>query len=370
MRALASLAIGAPFLGRCRRVSRLVAVPLLTSAVTILMLSAHLSAQPRVAESAAQEQLHEAIRNVDIAALREALKAGADPNRRYGGRGRSVLSVVGMKQLLGVRGQVPPESEERVIAVYEVLFEAGAQLRAYDRDILHAAAIGGAPRIAKYLLERGANPNGEDGDGVTPVILATKYGHPEVVALLVAAGAKKLDDKTTAQIRMITAAARGDLVALRRELARGAEVNLKSPSGETALVEAIRGGVFSGGNLLIVRELLKLGANPNSAGRFIGETSPLHAAVFNNEENFESDNGPAIVETLLKAGAHVSSTTYFRQQTPLHVAAAVQNTKGAALLLKAGAKVMPRDEDGKTPLDLAQSSSMIELLRGYGAKEQ
>jgi uncharacterized protein len=169
---------------------------------------------------------------------------------------------------------------------------------------------------------------------------------------------------------MITAAGRGDLVAFRRELSRGAEVNLKSPSGETALVEAIRGGVFKGGNLLVVRELLKLGANPNLAGRFIGDTSPLHAAVFNNEQNFERDNGPAIVEALLKAGGHVSSTSYYRQQTPLHVAAGSQNTKGAALLLKAGAKVMPRDEDGKTPLDLAQSSSMIELLKAYGAKEQ
>jgi len=39
-------------------------------------------------------------------------------------------------------------------------------------------------------------------------------------------------------------------------------------------------------------------------------------------------------------------------------------------LLKAGAKVMPRDEDGKTPLDLAESSAMIELLKSRGAKEQ
>lgn len=39
-------------------------------------------------------------------------------------------------------------------------------------------------------------------------------------------------------------------------------------------------------------------------------------------------------------------------------------------LLKAGAKVMPRDEDGKTPLDLALSSAMIELLKAYGAREQ
>jgi ankyrin repeat protein len=319
---------------------------------------------------AAQAQLQAAIDNLDADAVREALRAGADPNHRYGGRGRSVLAMAGMKQLLGLDSRVTPETEERLIAVYDVLFETGARLRADDRDILHGPAIAGAARVAKYLLERGANPNGDDGDGNTPVILATKYGHPEVLRVLVAGGAKPLDSATEAQIRMIAAAGRGDLVALRREVARGANVNRKSPTGETALVEAVRGGTFRGGNVIIVRELLKLGANPNVSGRFIGESSPLHAAVFNNEKNFEAGNGPAIVDALLKAGAHVSSAAFHRKQTPLHLAAQMQNTKAAILLLKAGAKVMPRDEDGKTPLDLAESSAMIELLKAHGAKEQ
>lgn len=327
-------------------------------------------AQPRLDLSPAQAQLGAAVDNLDTSAVREAVRAGADPNYRYGGRGLSVLGTVGTKVLLGVDERITPETEQRLIAIYDVLFELGARLRAYDRDILHGPAIAGAPRVAKYLLERGANPNGEDGDGNTPVILATKYGHTEVVSVLVASGARPLDSATEAQIRMIAAAGRGDLVALRRELTRGADVNRKSPTGETALVEAVRGGAFRGGNLIMVRELLKLGANPNVSGRFIGESSPLHTAVFNNEKNFESDNGPAIVDALLKAGAYVSSIAFHRKHTPLHVAARMQNTKAAILLLKAGAKVMPRDEDGKTPLDLAESSAMIELLKVHGAKEQ
>jgi cytohesin len=327
-------------------------------------------AQPRLELSPAQEQLRTAIDNLDASGIREAVRAGADPNYRYGGRGLSVLGMAGSKVLLGLDERITPATEERLIAVYDVLFETGARLRAYDRDILHGPAIAGAARVAKYLLERGANPNGEDGDGNTPVILATKYGHPEVVTVLVAAGAKPLDSATEARIRLIAAAGRGDLLAFRRELTRGADVNRKGPTGDTALVEAVRGGAFRGGNLIVVRELLKLGANPNMGGRFIGESSPLHAAVFNNEKNFESDNGPTIVDALLKAGAHVSSVAFHRKQTPLHVAAHMQNTKAAILLLKAGAKVMPRDEDGKTPLDLAESSAMIELLKAHGAREQ
>ena len=269
------------------------------------------------------------------------------------------------------REQVGAETEERLITVYDLLFEIGALLRPNDVDILHAPAIRGAARVAKYLLEHGANPNGEDGDGNTPIILATRFGHPEVVSVLVAGGAKPLDSVTQAQIRMIAAAERGDMVAVRKELTQGANVNRKGPTGETALVEAVKGGIFRGGNVIVVRELLNLGANPHLGGRFlfIGESLPLHAAVFSNEKNFDRYDGPAVVDALLKAGADVSSVTFHRKQTPLHVAANLQNTKAAILLLKAGAKVTPRDEDGKTPLDLAKSSAMIELLKSHDAKE-
>jgi len=103
----------------------------------------------------------------------------------------------------------------------------------------------GAPRVTKYLLERGANPNGENDDGDTPIILANRYGHPEVVSVLVAGGASRLtlpprprsDDRCCRTWRP---------GALRRELTRGADVNRKSPTGKTALVAAIRGGVSSG----------------------------------------------------------------------------------------------------------------------------
>lgn len=334
--------------------------------IQLFALVRSLLAQPPLDLSPVQAQLEGAIDNLEAGRIREALQAGADPNYRYGKRGRSVLGTVGLY------GRVTPETEERLIASYDALFKAGARLRAYDQDILHGPAITGSARVTKYLLERGADPNGKDSDGNTPVILATKYGHADVVAVLVASGATPLDPTMEAQIRMIASARRGDLGGLRNELTRGAEINGRDATGETALVEAIRDGTLRDGNVIIVRELLKLGANPNLPGRFIGggSSSPLHAAVFSNEKNFQRDNGPAVVDALLKAGAHVSSVDFHRKQTPLHLASQMQNTKAAILLLRAGAKVMPRDEDGKTPLDLAEASAMIKLLKAHGAKEQ
>ena len=59
-----------------------------------------------------------------------------------------------------------------------------------------------------------------------------------------------------------------------------------------------------------------------------------------------------------------------QKQTPLHHAARMDNAKAAALLLKAGAKIMPRDANGKTPLDLAEAGPVIQLLKAAGAVER
>ena len=316
-----------------------------------------------------QNLLEKAVDELDPSKIKSAVKAGGSIHCQYGNSGRTILGRLGMMTFLSSNAPVSHETEERAIAAYDALFETGTVIGVADSDILQSPAIAGSVRVTKYLLERGANPNGDDGNGNTPLTLATEYRHPDVVEALVAGGASPIDAITTAQILMIEAAERGDLIALKEELKRGADVNRKSPGGESALVEAIRGGIYSGGHLLVVRELLRLGASPNLPGRFIADCSPLHAAVYANESQFIESNGPSIVKVLLAAGAHVSSTDFYKNQTPLHLAARSSNLKGAMLLLEAGAKVMPRDEDGKTPLDYAEAGEVIRLLKSAGAKE-
>jgi ankyrin repeat protein len=310
----------------------------------------------------------DALGNLDIEGVRAALKAGADPNERYDRRGLSAIGRVATAVMsAGYRDSPVPlnEAEAKAISILDVLFEAGAQIRNYDIEILHAPVIEGAEKLTKYLLDRGANPNGADHSGNTPVILGTKYGHPDIVKLLIEYGAKPLDAVTSAQIRFIAAAGNGDLIAVRRELNNGAQINRRGPTKETALIEAVSSQQYSA-----VRQLLELGANPNLPGEQFGvPTSPLHQAVFRNKLKFEKGNAGEIVKLLLKAGAHVSSTDFFKQQTPLHVAAYVNNPIAVKMLLEAGAKVMPKDADGKTPLDYAESAEVIKLLKSYGAKE-
>jgi hypothetical protein len=42
----------------------------------------------------------------------------------------------------------------------------------------------------------------------------------------------------------------------------------------------------------------------------------------------------------------------------------------AEILIKEGAKIKPKDRTGKTPLDYAESGSMIKLLKQNGATER
>lgn len=196
------------------------------------------------AQGAGETRFGEALGKADVEAVRQALKAGADPNERYGGlageKGASALYRAASPHRLlfdaREKGGISRELEEKIIAVLAVLFDAGATLRPNDATILHGPAIYGTRQVAKYLLERGANPNGSDGGGGTPVVLATKYGHPDMVNLLIEYGAKPLDAVTSAQILFIEAARRGDLIGMRGELQKGARINTTSPTEETALV--------------------------------------------------------------------------------------------------------------------------------------
>ncbi|KAI0400342.1 ankyrin repeat-containing domain protein [Xylaria palmicola] len=54
---------------------------------------------------------------------------------------------------------------------------------------LHMAAAGNYPRIAEYLLERGADINARDYNGCTPIYKACVENHPQVVSLLLTRGA-------------------------------------------------------------------------------------------------------------------------------------------------------------------------------------
>jgi Ankyrin repeats (3 copies)/Ankyrin repeat len=274
------------------------------------------------------------------------------------------------------------EPEEKVIAKLEALFAAGAIIQSYDGEILERPVIKGSKRVTKYLLDKGADPNGFRADS-KPLKIATKYGEHDIIKLLNQYGARPLKSAEAAQLRLTFAAFVGDVKSVKQELSRGADINSRDTLDYTT---ALIGAVLAN-HLETVKTLISLGADPHQSGHVdsidffapdwpgsenglpVGMCTPLHAAAIPSGLPERAGDVPEIIRVLLRAGAFVSSTDCYKKLTPLHVAAKFQSAAATNVLLKEGAKVMAKDSDGKTPLDYAESGPVIKLLKAYGARE-
>jgi len=99
----------------------------------------------------------------------------------------------------------------------------------------------------------------------------------------------------------------------------------------------------------------KINLSRNNRGRSI-----LHEAVL---------RGHIHIVTLLldEFDFRIDSKTMLGEETPLHLAAFTGNTKIVHELLKRGAEVNSRNNDGNTPYDYSQKEDIHKLLTWYEA---
>jgi len=134
--------------------------------------------------------------------------------------------------------------------------------RSRTRQLLNAAATGGAARVAR-LLESGVSPETRDDRGCTPLMLAARKNHTSVVLELLQHGARVDNDL----------------------------------QGWTALDYATAEGYSETAKLLIAHgaNVRDASATLNLYGTVVGGQTPLHVAAWNG--------GTAAVPVLLGAGA-------------------------------------------------------------------
>ena len=158
-------------------------------------------------------------------------------------------------------------------------------------------------------------------------------------------------DKTRNQ-ELIKAAKIGDFERTKNLIDAGADVNVTSKYGETALHWAVENGHTAIVNLLLVN-----GAKVDV--KYDGVTA-LHIAVHYGHRE--------IVEALVNAGADVNVTNKYGE-TALHWAAEDGNTEIVNLLLANGAKIHANC-DGVTALHWATdngNTEIVKLLLNFGA---
>jgi hypothetical protein len=130
-------------------------------------------------------------------------------------------------------------------------------------------------------------------------------------------------------------------------------------SGRTLLHFASGSGCFD-----VVAVLLRHGADPNVAD------SGGHTPLYNVANECSSEQGPAVVRALVRAGADVNAHGGVTRATALHMAARRGYVDIARTLLDCGAAIDARDSKGDTPLHRAikcRRDRISQLLMERGA---
>jgi ankyrin repeat protein len=220
-------------------------------------------------------------------------------------------------------------------------------INALDKDsgtALQVAALAGKKDVVKLLLDRGANPNLGAGRWENPVTAAANNNTPEIMLLLLTAGA---DPNTPGILRF--AASRGETTSIGYLLDAGADIDAVDENDGTALQSAALAGKVDAVKLLLDR-----GANPNlGAGRW---ENPVTAAANNNT--------PEIMLLLLTAGADPNTPGILR------FAASRGEITSIGYLLDAGADIDAVDKNDGTALQsaaLAGKEDAVKLLLDRGA---
>ena len=313
---------------------------------------------------------------LDADRLRECLEAGWDANARNSLGEPALSSAIG--------GQRPD--------LAAVLVDAGADLNARDehgRAALHVAAAQFDLAAMELLLRAGADPHARDARLATPLHEAVRS--TEAIGRLIEAGAdvdaRDASGETPLHRALRWTDSQSSTVAALLET--GADVNARDTRGDTPLHVA---ATYLADSALFA-SLLVRGADLHA--RNASGSTPLHHAA--------TARSPTTARTLLDAGTDVNARTD-AGETPLHLAIVVpvdrqlpsyrrlafsanapprlregagsdapwsdRDTALVAVLVRAGADLSARDDDGETPLGRAtryENALLVDKLLELGA---
>jgi ankyrin repeat protein len=179
-------------------------------------------------------------------------------------------------------------------------------------EVISAVQDGDADSLQKALRQPGADPNRIE-NGMTALLWACQFLRADLVALLLAAGAKPNLCAGDGETPLHVAAFEGCEPCVRLLIEHGADVDARTELGKTPLMNAAQAD-----SPPILTALLKAGADAtavDSAGRGV-----LHWAVAAPHDD------PAIARQLLAAGA-VATQKNEIGQTPIDSARLLQRSK-------------------------------------------
>jgi len=286
--------------------------------------------------------------HVEIAKL--LLQYGADPTwgsrfRSWGGDGKRNWRVPDLWSYSRKGCAIPRAIRSGRGDIVKALLAAGADVKMNDKNLMLAwAAMEKEPEIADLLIEHGCGFELKDY-GETVLSVASRSGNPKVVKIFIDRGAdiegKDKDGRSPLSLANTTEVAKILINA-------GADVNSEDSYGRSPLCWAT--------DIEMVRALLDAKANVNS-GQGAGRT-PLITAV--KQQDLEK------ARLLLQAGVDVNGRDQ-KSRTPLLIAAKAKdnylNQGMVELLLDHGADTEAEDLKGLTALSWAAWNKHMDIVK-------
>ncbi|KAL8898163.1 MAG: hypothetical protein Q9207_006845 [Kuettlingeria erythrocarpa] len=284
------------------------------------------------------------------------LDNGADVNAK-GGKHRNALNAA---------------SSEGYIAIVDILLAAGADPAAFDPNygnVVQAAARAGHEDIVRKLSAYGCDVNAAGGTRGTALVGAASARQARVVELLFELGVPEGKNQDTANALVVAVAKEHeDVVKVLVERV------LVLTVGTLQTFEWLPLQLAASRNKdEMLSTLLRLGADPNAIGGFLG------SVLMGASDSVKIDC--QILEALIVAGADVnkmvpSSTrskypsNWYGESTALSAAASNKQTDAVRLLLNHGADANLQCSNYRTALHRASgegATEIVELLLAHGA---
>ena len=235
--------------------------------------------------------------------------------------------------------------------------EDDKDLRVFSGNtLLHQASFWGHSQVVETLLSHGLPVDITNEDGETPLFSASYHCQKEVIQILIENGANasvvNLNNCTVLHRTIQGFREERMTISSCKELL-DFFIKARAPIGALPVTLAnIKGEKACSILSLLVKHKADLNLRGND-GR-----TPLHAAAHFGHAK--------LAEALL--AEKVDTEIRCEHRTALHFAAKSDKAVVLRKLLQAGAKINPRDLNNLTPLDLAASKTIRDILRQAGGK--
>lgn len=247
----------------------------------------------------------------------------------------------------------------------QCIIEAKSKQSNLTYELIDNIEVGNRAGV-EACLQQGANVNKPhrsfnlegDLEDFYPLIHATAHGQTDMVAAILAAGADvdvRSKGGDTALLSACIYDGKNDNTKMVNLLLKaGAEVNATNDEGRTPLITA----VLTDSPPSVIKALLRAGANVNKT--YKNGISALHYAAAPSQPNAPGETED-IIRMLLAHGAMINAPDS-DGNTPLHGSVLVGYTAGVRLLLQHKADATLCNKEGHTPLDLTRQNKHTEII--------